>query len=136
MSFPTSLNEALIERKYDNLVILGVEGRLTRGLESIQSLYLDKSQEFEFAPVKKERDRDFLAAFYINPPVDLTIAQYPSTEASIVTFSLSKEKSKELIEDVVKKSDFLPVKPDLSFIELLENEMLNLQGSSYELCLF
>jgi len=134
MSFPTSLNDALVEKRYDSLIILGVRGRLNKSLESIHPMYSDK-KEFEFAPVKKEQNRDFLATFNADPPVDLTIDLYPTSESSIVTFSLNKEKSKELIEDLVNKSGFAPVKPDLSFIEQVD-EMFYLQRSSYEACLF
>jgi hypothetical protein len=135
MGIERSTDGKFVIWRYDRLRVLGILGILERQLDELEELFKDKSQIFEFAPVKKELGRDFLAAFYLDPPIDFTVVRNLSGESSIVTYSLDEDKSREIIDSFVERSGFIPRKPDPDFVETIETEFFYLERITYENCL-
>ncbi|MGC8812173.1 MAG: hypothetical protein ACP5O8_01125 [Candidatus Aenigmatarchaeota archaeon] len=131
MVLKRSIEDKIVVWKYEELYVLGVEGELRMGLEELRELY--KNTPVEFAPVKNEYIRDFLAAFLFEPPIDVTIARALDGEASIVTYSLDKDRSKQLVGDIVNKSQFSLYYPREAFIRTIEGGML-FEILTYKLC--
>lgn len=113
--------DKLVFFEYERLYVIGALGRLEKLLGDIESLYSNES--LEFAPVKQEANRDFLAAFNFRPVVDVTFVRCPSSESSIVSYSLSKNKSIELINDLIKKIGFATEFPRDDFTDTIKREI-------------
>lgn len=104
MSLKRSIEDKIVVWEYEQFYVHGVEGRLETKLEKLSELYKDSL--IEFAPVKKEYGRDFLAGFCFKPVVDVTLARAWNGEASIVTYGLNRNGSKQLMNEIVNKSHF------------------------------
>ena len=115
-----SIDGKLVIFEHEKLCVVGCIGNLRNPLEQFDELY--KNESVEFAPVRNEENRKFLAAFSFNPVVDITLAQYLH-ESSIVTYSLDKDGSKSFVEDIIKRSGFILSEPDKNFIETIGREV-------------
>lgn len=127
----SSIENNVVVWQYEDMSVLGVLGRLEKSLEDV-ALYQDKF--IEFAPVKKEPKRDFLAAFYFNSPTDFTILKYPDGNASIVTYGLDKAESIKLVNNISKFCSFQARYPDEEFINTIRSEVATFEVSSYMNC--
>jgi hypothetical protein len=132
MSVKRSIEGKIVTWEYEQFCSHGIVGRLDMELEELNKLYSDNT--IEFAPVKKEVGRDFLAAFCFEPAVDVTLVRAWNGEASIVTYSLNKNGSKQLMKDIVNKSQFSVYEPDQDFIRTIEGEIKLLETQNYNLC--
>jgi len=132
MELKRSIENNLVIWEYEKLAVLGVYGRLDKPLEEIIELYNDS--QLEFGRVKKEPNRDFLAAFYFEPPIDVTLVKTEGNEGSIVTYSLDRGESKKLIDKMVEISGLIIHKPEMDFIETIENEVRYIETLTYEKC--
>lgn len=133
-----STEKELLVWSYDRLRVLGLQGTLRRGLDEIERLYSD-DENFEFAPVKIEPKRYFLAAFHFSPPIDITVTKalpdsYNPDDTAIVLFSLDEPKSREILKEFIKRSGFLPNRLDVNFLMGLETELSILETSTYDGC--
>jgi len=129
MNVKVSLEENLVFLEYEKLCVLGVLGKYSGGLNEVKNLY--KKEDVEFAPVKEEVGRNFLAGFSFKPVVDITIVQCPN-EASIVTYSLDKNGSGDFVKDLIARSDFDPFLPEQKFIEQLRMEIGLIEEITYK----
>lgn len=127
----SSIENNVVVWQYEDMSVLGVLGRLEKSLEDV-ALYQDKF--IEFAPIKKEPKRDFLAVFYFNPPTDFTILKYPDGNASIVTYGLDKAGSIKLVNNISKFCSFQARYPDEEFINTIGSEVATFEVSSYMNC--
>ena len=126
-----SIDGKLVIFEHKKLCVVGCIGNLRNPLEQFDELY--KNESIEFAPVRNEENRKFLAAFSFNPVIDITLAQY-LRESSIVTYSLDKNGSKSFVEDIIKRSGFIPSEPDKDFIESIGREVSLVETTTYNLC--
>ncbi|MBI4020466.1 MAG: hypothetical protein HY367_03975 [Candidatus Aenigmarchaeota archaeon] len=117
--------------EYERLYIVGLHGLLGTPLEWIGDLYDEGA--VEFAPVKKEPGRDFLAGFSYRPPVDVTLVRKNNGDSSIVACGLDKMESKKLVSGIALKSGMAYHKPSKTFREDIE-ESLIIEALTYELC--
>lgn len=124
------LDGALIIIAYRRLRVLGTIGRLDMALEDARELY---KSSWELAPVQKSPERDFLAAFCLEPPIDITLARYPA-DASIVTYSLDETASRMAIAGIVRDTGFVPYPPFDSFAEILRRETEDVETQTYAMC--
>ncbi len=125
-----SINGNYVNWNYEHLYIIGIEGDLDITLEEV----IKRNKDLvEFAPVKKEPNKDFLAGICFEPVTDITIAKGFHSCASILTKSLDNEKSKKLIMNIVKNSQFNCIKPSYDFINCLDYDM-PLNVLLYESC--
>jgi len=132
MSVKRSIEDKIVTWEYEQFCSHGILGRLEMELEELSRLY--SYSTIEFAPVKKEVGRDFLAAFCFKPIVDFTLVRTRDGEASIVTYSLNKNGSKQLMKDIVNKSQFSVYEPDQEFIRTIEGEIKLLETQTYNSC--
>ncbi|MCH7568811.1 MAG: hypothetical protein IIA87_05305 [Nanoarchaeota archaeon] len=127
-----SIDGNMVRWDYEQLCIFGVVGILERPLSDIGILY--DTNAWEVAPVRPEPNfnRDFLASFHFRPPVDLTVDKsYGSNNASIVSFSLDRKRSRALVSELMEKSGFQARSPDPAFIRDIETGHLP-ELSSYD----
>ena len=106
--------------EYERLRVIGVLGRLERLLDNV--ILPHNPDTMEFATIKREGHlhRDFLAGFHFSPPVDFTMVRSYNREASIVTYSLDKQKPKELIRNITRTYGLsldIPSEAEQSFTE-------------------
>ncbi len=129
----------LLERSFDgNFVIWEYEKLCVLGLlmypSSLEKIaQLRQGSSLEFAPVRKEEGREFLAGISFDPAADITIAQY-LFESSLVMYSIDKERSRVFAEDLGKKCGFLSFPPDKRFIKTLEREIEMVEMRTYDMC--
>lgn len=128
-----SIEDKLVIWNYKQLYVLGIEGLLENELEELSEIYKGL---IEFSPVRWEPKykRDFLAGFSLKPPVDITLSRAMDGKASIVTYSLNREKSGEIITDIVNNSGFEIYKPAEDFIKTIEMEIALFETKSYGIC--
>jgi len=108
--------------KYERLFARGVQGGLK---QTLQEIFPDGSTgPLEFAPVKIEPRREFLAGFYASPPIDITLDRYPTGDASVLAYSLNPESLEKTVNDVVERSDMDIIQPKKDFIATVGNEIL------------
>jgi hypothetical protein len=89
---------------YEKLHILGILGDLENTLEHVSSLCANKN--LEFAPVTMSNNNPLLPGIYYPPLVDITIDRFPNKEASMVLYSLDKQKAMDVMREVGEKSGF------------------------------
>jgi len=102
------LKDFFVVRAFDRFSIMGIEGTMEKSLEEFRQQY---KGNVEFAPVKKEPERDFLAGVSLKPLVDTTIAR-SNKSASIFTVGLDYKKTKIILEEVAEASGLSPVRGD------------------------
>ena len=120
MGFEFNVQENIAEWSYDKLHVLGLIGNCVSPLENLSKHF--KHEQFEFAPVKNERNRDFLAGFHFKPAVDITVVR-ANGESSIVNFSLNREKSRDIADRLSKSMGLIIKKPYRDFILDIEGIM-------------
>lgn len=116
--------------QYRNLYVRGVLGSLEKPLEEIDDIC--KNEQLEFASVKVETQRDFLAGFCFNPIIDITIDKCKNNESSIVAYSLDNDRSAKVIDDIIKKSGFEVQEPELEFMATVGHEF-DIEKHSYDI---
>ncbi len=116
--------------QYRNQYVRGVLGRLESPLEEIDDVC--KTEQLEFAPVKVEAQRDFLAGFCFSPIIDITIDKCRNNEASIVAYSLDNDRSAKVIDYIIKKAGFEVQEPELEFMATVGHEF-DIEKHSYDL---
>ena len=117
---------------YSRLCVLGIYGGLENLLEKLPELC--RKHPLEFSPIKKELYRDFLAAFHSKPPIDITITRGNRGDALIVSYSLDKDKSLDVIDGIMQASGFVSEKADAQFIKMIENEIWCVETITYKQC--
>ncbi len=130
LSLGRSLDRNFVIWEYEKLCVLGLL-MYPPSLEKITQLRQEMS--LEFAPVRKEEGREFLAGISFNPVADITIAQY-LIESSLVIYSVDKERSRVFAEDLGKRYGFISFPPDQPFIKTLEREIEMVEMRTYDLC--
>ncbi|MEM7813475.1 MAG: hypothetical protein QW548_01070 [Candidatus Aenigmatarchaeota archaeon] len=129
MPIRVAIERHVIALEYGKLCALGACGRLQMPLDDVEGLYADG--QLEFAPVKPEHGKDFLAAFHLYPPVDITAVRMADGKASIAAYSLDKPKSLLLVEGFVEKTGFELRKPSPDFTKALLDELKALELADY-----
>ncbi|MBW2981418.1 hypothetical protein KY343_00930 [Candidatus Woesearchaeota archaeon] len=130
MEHHLTIGPDFFELQYEKLSVRCVQGMLGISLDELAKLYADDL--IEFAPVKKENNRHFLAGMYIESPVDVTVDKYFDNRSSIVAASLDHDRSKEVVYDIAEKSGFYAAKPEQSFIGSM-NQTMPLEIKTYEI---
>jgi hypothetical protein len=113
--------ETCFELRPEKLYVLGVFGKLEKSLKDVGVMCADDL--LEFAPVKEEVNRDFLAGFYHPPGVDVTLAKsHRNSDCSVVAYSLSEQEARGVVGGVVRESGFHVRRPDVSFVSQITGE--------------
>ena len=130
IKFSTEGNFAIWE--YERLSVVGARGKLEEPLYTASRLY---HFGLEFAPVQKQPKRDFLAGFCFLPaPIDVTLVRTEEKDASIVTYSLDKDESVELIDRLSERLGFYPCSPDDGFTNMIGSEIAVVETITYDQC--
>ena len=127
-------HDDFVELKYKGLYVVGVTGRgnLPLGL-------LEKTCVFpglEFAKVEVKEEGDFLAAFSLGTPLDITVVQgRKEHDTSIVAYSLtSKEKeAKRIVDLFVDRGKVERVRPPANFVSQLTFETKMISVRTYDM---
>ena len=114
MSFTRTMSNNLVTWNYEDLYLHGMLGYLEMPLEDVAGKC--KDTVLDFAPVKPETNRDFLAAFGYQPPIDFTLVRMHDGESSIVTYSLNKDATEHVIARFIQDTNFKPIAPTSSFV--------------------
>jgi len=107
--------------KVGQLYLRSAEGRLERSLHELGPLY--RGGPIEFALVKEDPEGSLLAGFCFEPTVDFTISRDLDYSASIVAYSFDGNVLKNVIDDIVQKSGFVPDSPSQGFIEGMREDL-------------
>lgn len=102
------LEDFFVVHALNNINIMAIEGTMEKSLEEFRQQY---KGSVEFAPVRKEPKRDFLAGVSLKPLVDTTIAR-SNKSASIFTVGLDYKKTKIILEEVAEASGISPLRGD------------------------
>lgn len=130
MSFARTVNNNLVTWNYQDLYLHGMLGYLEMPLEAVRGKCKDTM--LEFAPVKHKPNRDFLAAFGYQPPIDFTIVRMHDGESSILTYSLNKYVTERVIAKFIQCSSFQPITPKSSFVNDIEMSAEIIERATYE----
>ena len=115
---------------YYRLQVIGIEGKLGIPLEKVSELC--NGLNLEFAPVKKEVEGDFLAAFCFKPVIDIALDKI-GDNSSIVTYSLDENASEKIRDEIIKNIGLVPSAFDTSLIETITHE-LEFEKKTYDYC--
>jgi hypothetical protein len=122
MGLNLTKGEEFFEFQYNKLSIRCVQGRLDKSLEELAELYVN--DPIEFAPVRQEVGRYFLAGIYFEPPADVTVDKLFDGETTIVVYSLNHDRCVEVVNNIMERSGFSAFKPEQSFIDDIKGEMM------------
>ena len=127
------IEDEFIVWNYKRLNILGLSGNYKNNLDYLARVCSDCP--IEFAPVIHEEEGEFLEGFYFNPSIDISIIKSRNMELSIVTYSLDKEKSKEIVRDIFRKTGVMGVAPsyEQELIDFMNNRIYA-EEVVYNLC--
>ena len=127
----TSKHDDFVEWRFKGLYVMGVMGKCDIPLDKWSQIC--NTHQLEFAPVKEERYRDFLAAFSVQTPLDITIAQYSrgSEETSIVVYGCEENISREIVGGIIRNSGLIASIPSSAFVSQLSMEIRNVNIGTY-----
>nr|MCK4929981.1 hypothetical protein [Nanoarchaeota archaeon] len=129
MSLEKNIDDHLLKSQYEKMHLLGVQGILQDSLSDFTQTY--KGNLVQFAPVKKEPNREFLAGVCFESFVDVTIARGYGGGSSIMSYSLDHKKSLDVIKHIVKKSRMILYTATPDFMASMQ-ESLQLEMRTYE----
>ncbi|GEM_PF-6733741 len=127
-------HDDFVEWRYKGLYVMSVTGRGNLPLSLLEKTCIFPG--LEFAKVEVKEERDFLAAFSLGTPLDITVAQgRKEHDTSIVAYSLtSKEKEVRRIVDLfVDRGKVERVRPPANFVSKLTLETETLSVRTYDM---
>ncbi len=100
------------EINHERLWIIGMQGHIPVPLMKCYKRLGRSNFPLEIAPIKREEEfkKDFLAAYCMAPPIDLTLAE-TTKDVSILAYGLDREKCRELVTDIVDLLEMSPIPP-------------------------
>src|SRR3989344_8241958 len=106
--FTQTRDKRIVTLSYRDLHIFATFGTSPRTLTTIA----EEGFGLEFALLRKETERDFLAGYHMNPYLDVTMSQPPQGDLSLVACTLEAEEGKKVfdtfLEEIQWKRSIVP----------------------------
>lgn len=141
MGYKFSVDDGVVAFEYGKLCRFGVQGALRTPPVEERELYR-RVPRASVAAVRREptenpfasNQREFLAIFYFEPPIDATVVRGQNSDSSIVTCGLNKAEARSCLDELILALGFAPRhNPSQEFVAAMRVEF-PVEVATYSVC--